>query len=564
MRTIKSKIALGIGTLFGLLLAISIVAFICINMLSSRTESLLAANYQSVSYCYRMLQAMDESQPNAERMAQFEMSLRGQEANVTEPGEAGATRELRALFDRWQSGNTNPGLRDSINHSLYLISEMNQKALALKNEQALKTSADAKLGIALLAALAVLIGFTLSVNLPGYIANPVRLLTDAILEVAEQNYSKRIHLDNRDEFGRMAAAFNTMASRLDEYQNSSMDKLLFEKKRVETVINQLEDAVLGMDAEGKILFINKAAEHLYHLRSDDIVGKTADEIARLNDLLRTLLAGVSTTPLRIISEGKEHFYAATTREVSNEGSLVGIVYTLSDITSFKELDISKTNFLATVSHELKTPIASIKMSARLMNDPRVGALNPEQQDLMQSIHADAERLLRLTAELLNITQLETGNIQMNMVKAAATVIADHAIAAVQMVIQEKAIQLQTEYSPQDLLFVMADPDKTEWVLINFLTNAIKFSEPGAAIRVSVMKEAGAVVFSVRDEGSGIAAADQQRIFDRYYRLQGQVPGTGVGLSICKEFIEAQGGVISLSSAPGKGSTFRFALPEVTG
>ena len=356
----------------------------------------------------------------------------------------------------------------------------------------------------------------------------------------------------------MVNAFNAMAKQLDQYESSSLAKILFEKKRIETIINQMDDAVFGLDAAGKILFMNGAAEGLFHLNADDIVGKYAPDIALYNDLLRAVLQKNNTAPLKIISNGKEHFFSSESRLVEKEGEPLGEVFTLSDITSFKELDISKTNFLATISHELKTPISSIKMSAKLLNDARVGSLNPEQQELMQSINGDTERLLRITSELLNMTQLETGNIQMRLEHTDAIEIAKHSVAAVQMQLQEKDLELVTSY-PDHSLIVLADADKTEWVLINLLTNAIKHSATGSSIVLSVEQGDKEVKYAVRDSGSGISEKVRTHIFDRYFKAAHGSVGTGLGLSISKEFIEAQGGRIAVDSKEGSGSTFWFAL-----
>ena len=269
----------------------------------------------------------------------------------------------------------------------------------------------------------------------------------------------------------------------------------------------------------------------------------------------------NTAPLKIVSDKKEHFFSSESRFVEKDGEPLGEVFTLSDITSFKELDISKTNLLATISHELKTPISSIKMSAKLLNDARVGSLNPEQQELMQSINSDTERLLRITSELLNMTQLETGNIQMRLEHADAIEIAKHSVAAVQMQLQEKDLALVTNY-PERSLTILADPDKTEWVLINFLTNAIKHSAKGSRIELSVAQGDKEVIYAVRDSGSGISEEIKTRIFDRYFKAADGSVGTGLGLSISKEFIEAQGGRIAVDSREGAGSTFLFALGSV--
>ena len=558
-RNIKSKIALGSGTLFGLLLAITIVAFVFIHLLSAQTETLLTANYQTIRYCNEMMHIMDKTSFNGQDLREFEQSLAAQELNITEKGEAAATRKLRLCYELFKKSPAAPGIRDTINAQLYTISGLNQHALEQRNIQALSTSGRAKLWIAVLSALVVITGFTLTVNFPGYIANPIRLLTDAMNEISQKNYHKRIHIDSRDEFGQMANAFNSMAHKLNEFENSSMSRLMFEKKRVETVINQMQDAVLGLDANGKILFINHTAENLFNLRSDAIVGKSAADVALHNDLLRTVLRKDQPGPLKIIADGGERFFSVSARLVDNDNVQIGEVFTLSDITSFKELDISKTNLLATISHELKTPISSIKMSARLMMDARVGALNPEQQELLHNINGDTERLLRLTGELLNMTQIETGNIQLKLSRASMEQIANEALATVSMQLQERNIQIQTDY-PQEPVFAFADADKTTWVLINLLTNAIKYTPDNGQITLSVRQNVNTVLCKVEDNGPGIAAPDLQHVFDRYYKVRQKNTGSGLGLSIAKEFIEAQGGRIKAESEPGKGSIFSFTLP----
>lgn len=556
-RTIKFKIAVGAGTLFGMLLIISIVAFVCINLLSARTEALLTANYQTIRYCNEMMHVMDDPHPSGKALQQFEQALTGQETNITEKGEAAATQKLRFYFDRLKQGDSTAAIKDTINKQLYKVFLLNQQALEQKNAKALHTSATSKLWIAILSALVIIIGFTLAINFPGYISDPIRMLTEAIHEISQKNYHKRIHIESKDEFGQMATAINDMARQLDEYESSSMSKLMFEKKRIDTIINQMDDAVFGLDANGKILFMNAAAEMLFNLKQYEIVGRYAPDIALYNDLMRTILKK-EELPLKIIAAGKEHFFVPQGRAVTNNELPIGEVFTLKDITTFKERDINKTNLLATISHELKTPISSIKMSARLMNDTRIGSLNTEQQELMQSINGDAERLLRLTAELLNMTQLETGNIQLKITRTGSLNIAYHAREAVQMQLQEKKIQLQTHY-PDSPLYVLADAEKTEWVLVNFLTNAIKFSATGATIQLSVVAHDTTVIFSVKDHGAGIPPVHLPHIFDRYYKVDNDSTGTGLGLAISKEFIEAQGGKIMVESTAFEGSIFSFAL-----
>ena len=501
--SIKSKIAGGIGILFALLLTVSILAIIFINLLSSETENLLTANYNTIRYCSEMSDAIDEIDSNAAALAKFETNLKAQENNITEPGEAAATQQLRSYFNLIKGGNRDVSLFHKINKEIYEIYVLNQQALERKNANALKTAGSAKLWLTILTTVLVLISFSLVVNFPGYIANPIRLLTEGISEIGQKNYEKRIFLESNDEFGEMATAFNQMAKKLYDYEHSNISRLMFEKKRVETIINQMEDAVIGLDATNKVLFINHKAEELFNLKEAEITGKNAVDVAVYNDLLRTILQkDPKRKPLKIIVAGKESYFSVDYRAVFNDGVNIGEVLTLRDITSFKELDISKTNLLATISHELKTPISSIKMSTKLINDERVGKLNTEQAELINNIDEDADRLLRITGELLNMTQIETGNIQLKLQKVPPNQIVNDSVKAVQMQAEQKNIRLQID-CPDNLLPVNADADKTSWVLINFLTNAIKYTPENGKIIIKADLQNNQVRFSVQDFGRGI-------------------------------------------------------------
>lgn len=560
--TIKGKIATGIGVLFALLTLTSVVALIAINVLSDKTENLLTANYKTIRYCNQMMHAMDELHRNPGAAAEFEQALRGQEQNITEPGEREATQALRRWFERLKPAPGDKVAEAQVNARIYDIGRLNQHALERKNAVALQTAAGAKMWLSVLITLVLIVGLTLAFNLPGIVAAPLKRITGGIREIARGNYATRIELNNRnDEFGEMAQAFNSMAARLDEWENSSMARVMFEKSRVDSIISQMEDAVLGTDAEGRVLFINHAASGLYNLSSDAIVGRAAAEIAGHNDLLGAVLQGEARGPLKIVVAGKEQFFALTHKAVEQNGRALGNVYTLKNITHFRELDLSKTNLLATISHELKTPISSIKLSAKLLADARTGGMNPEQLDMLGGIVEDTDRLLRLTAELLNMTQIETGNIQLRFLQVAPQVIVDEAIAAVAMEAGSRQIAIE-QAVPADLPAVLADVDKAALVLVNLLSNAVRYSPEGSRIRLSVSRSEKTVSFAVQDEGAGIDPRYQSRIFDRYFKVPGSInkSGSGLGLAISREFIEAQGGSITVQSEYGNGSTFRFELP----
>ena len=239
---------------------------------------------------------------------------------------------------------------------------------------------------------------------------------------------------------------------------------------------------------------------------------------------------------------------------------IGYVIILRNITPYKELDFAKTNFIASVSHELKTPLSSIKISLDLLKNEKIGNLNTEQSGLIESIKDDAERLLKITGELLNITQVESGKVQLSITSSPIDEIIGYAVKANEMQAENKQIKCKISSYDHPGLMVVADVEKTAWVLTNLVSNAIRYSYENAQILIDVSQNGEEVRLSVKDNGPGIAQEYREKVFTRYFRIPGSSrEGTGLGLAISREFIEAQGGKLSLSSELGAGSTFTVIL-----
>jgi signal transduction histidine kinase len=440
--------------------------------------------------------------------------------------------------------------------------QVNLQAIDKKNQAAQKSAENAKTIITIMLTVCLLIGFTFIFNFPTLVASPIAKLTEAIKAIANKKYGERIHMDRKDEFGDLANAFNTMAERLDEYEHSNLSKILFEKRRAEAVINSLKDASIGIDNKGTVLFANQQALQLLNLKEQDIISLPQEDVKRRNDLFRFLINEQNNIPFKIVVDGKENYFTKEIIELANENQKAGQVIVLKNITPFKELDVAKTNFIATVSHELKTPLASSDFSLKLLEDERVGSLTPEQKELVQSLKDDNKRLLRILSELLDLSQVESGKIQLNLQPVQADILIRRAVESVQNVAKEKNISIKKELK-ENLPDIKVDTDKTVWVLNNFLTNAIRYSSRDSDVIIEVDKKEGSMQFSVKDFGKGIAPEYKDKIFDRYFRIPGTKEGTGLGLAICKEFIETQGGKIWVESEIGSGSRFGFSFPIVS-
>jgi PAS domain S-box-containing protein len=572
---IKTKLNLGVGLLFLMIIILSLVAAFYIFSIKKDTENILKANYNTLEYSRNMLLSLDEINGNEEKaIAIFETNITKQIANITEAGEDKVTYNLQKNFDLLKKNRNDETLKSQIREDIFEIMKLNMIAIKQKSDIAKHTAETANFWIAVTGTLCFLIAFNLLVNLPNNIANPIKELTDSIKEIANKNYSQRVHFMNHNEFGDLAKSFNTMAEKLQEYNNSNLYKLSFEKKRLETLINNMHDPIIGLDNQGLILFANDEALKIIGLKSEDVMGKLVTTLALTNDLMKSLVIKdlssekQKSLPMKIFADGKESYFEKETINITikptGEDQIIDIgnVIILRNITVFKELDFAKTNFIATVSHELKTPISSIKLSLQLLEKAETGTINEDQKQLIESIKDDSQRLLKITGELLELSQLETGNIKLNMEKNNPYEIINYATEAVKVQADQKQIELVIE-TEQNLPDIKADSEKTAWVLINFLTNAITYSTENSKIIVKLKNENNQVVFQVIDTGKGIDSDYKTKIFDKYFQVPGsQKSGTGLGLAISKEFIEAQNGIIGVESELGLGSTFYFKLTVV--
>jgi NtrC-family two-component system sensor histidine kinase KinB len=577
---VKTKLRLGFGFLFIVVLFFGATALYYIRDISENSKVILKNNYESLSFAREMRGILDNNDLplNNAAVNKFNIYLSRQEGNITEPGEANLTQKLSIGFKLLTNGGNLDSQKDGVREvrkSLSEIEKLNMLAIIRKDNTARASVNRATLFLGLVGTFTFLVLFSFSVNFPGYIANPLRALIDGIREIGEKNYSKRLNFEQNDEFAEVANAFNQMASRLNEWENSNLATVISEKRRIETIIEQMQDAIIGINEKQEVLFMNDAARKTLNITGDKVIGQNTSELVKGNDLFRSILKDdMGIKPFKIVLDGRESYFQMQSSDIlvpntqQNKGALqlaslsAGKVYILKNITEFKERDEAKTNFIATISHELKTPISSIKMSLKLLNDERVGTINPEQEQLVNHIKDDNDRLLKITSELLELSQVETGNIQLNFVPVNPMQIVDYAIASVSFQAEQKHVQLEV-VKDDKLPDIQVDIEKTAWVLVNFLSNALRYSAEKSRIIIQVAQRNNTVEFSVKDFGKGIDESYQKRLFDRYFQVptDGQnKSGSGLGLAISKDFIEAQQGKIWVESAMGEGSRFAFTLP----
>ena len=583
--TLKTKITLGFVAMLALLLSIGGYAFYTVRQLDLKSRNILKDNLYSVDLGQQMLRGLDalrDEPGSAAGLRRLQQDLTREAGNITEPGERelvdSLTQQL-AAYERDLSGDARalpPAWRPLRAQTQRMVA-LNTAALSRKNTLANHYAEQANRNLILFTTLAVLLGLGFVASVPEAAVQPLRKLSAALSHATANDFAATIPQESTDEFGQVALAFNKMLSELREFRTSTAAELLTARNRASSIINTLDEGLLVLDEGRRVLLANPVMCELLGLPPEKLVGRPASLVRLENDLFQTLLVpldapnreqAVAEAPvLTIAQRGEEAFYRLAVQdlvsynEASDKTELVGQLLTLRNVSDFKKLDQVKSNFLATVSHEFKTPLSSINLSLKVLQKDNLP--ETERQDITAGIQRETQRLQRLVSELLDVSRLDSGQgIQLNF---AATQLADvvrFAEATVQAQLANKQLTLQTALPP-DLPPARADVEKTTWVLINLLANAIRYSPAGGSIAVRAARAGKFVRVTVQDAGPGIAAEHHDRIFQRFAQLPdkaGYTGGSGLGLSIAREFITTQGGRLWVESELGSGSAFHFTLP----
>ena len=397
---LKTKLSLAFWLFFVALLLLAFLGGTGIYRLNDATQVILKDNYETLEYVQEMLRALDSGDDAA-----FIQNLDKQRENITETGEQVVTDALVASFDSLQAlpagSEKNARFEIAVRTHLHEIWDINQAAILRKSEEVRRTGENLFQLIAILSTFLVLLAFSFVLNLPAYISRPVAELRDGIRQILQRDYTARVEVRSRDELGELGTAFNDMAQKLDFWEHSNWAQVLFEKRRIETIIEQMQDGIIGLDEAQKVLFINPVMEKLLGLSAKNVVGKNALELALKNDLLRQLLRKEEKPEgdLKIFYEGKENFFNKEQTDVRNGDAVIGQVIVLKNVTAFRELDSAKTNFIATLSHKLKTPAEAIHVSLNMLEDKHIGELNEEQQKQTTKIREESRYLSNLADEL---------------------------------------------------------------------------------------------------------------------------------------------------------------------
>ncbi len=475
--------------------------------------------------------------------------------------------------DRLRSGGESPGLRDAaaaVKAASAAVTKLNEENMKQANAAAHRAAevslAGFTAGLVAVAALAVLV----VAQTVRTILRPIRSVTRSVLAIGEGDLDQVVPVTSADELGHLAEAFNLMARQLRHYRQTDYSRLVRAQRTAQATIDSFPDPVLVLNPDGRVEMANPAARRLHGLASAadgrDLTWAAPEPLrGPLSDALtqqRPHLPEHFDQVLSLAEDGRERSFLPRILPIRDPyGQSLGAAVLLADVTRFRLLDQVKSDLVATVSHEMKTPLASIRMAVHLLLEEAVGPLTPKQTELLLDARDNAERLLATVNHLLELARLEQGRQNLDLRPASPRELLTAAAEVVRPRAEDRGVSVTVDV-PDDLPTVAADPERLGLALGNLLDNALTYTDPGGRISLSAAAVDGGVTLTVTDTGVGIPPAQLPRLFERFSRIPGQSrgQGTGLGLAIVREIVSAHGGTIVCDSRPGEGTVFRLNLP----
>jgi NtrC-family two-component system sensor histidine kinase KinB len=476
--------------------------------------------------------------------------------------------QLNQIAKTYQFGTIRP-MNELLKKNCFRLIEMNQQEMFDLDKRAREISSEATYAVLVASLIAVALAIFASAQFTKSLVEPAERLTETVRNIGRGRLDLKIDVLTNDEFGELSREFNKMTERLRKFEELNIEKILEEKQKSETLVQNISDAIIVCDKENRVILINDAARKLFNVKKENVEGLDFSEII-LDEKIKNIFLHPKSTPysqqpyLLLKTDGRDVYVRPKVSEIPLPGGeTLGNVLILQDVTQFRDLDRMKSEFMATVSHEFRTPLTSINMSVDILNQEIVGKLNKEQKDLIQSTKQDAERLTKLVRELLELSKLESGKFQIRHELISVNEIISDTVKPILLPFKEKSVELKMNLS-EKLPKIMADHQQLGWVISNLVNNALRYSHKDGLVRISTELSGNNILVKVIDNGKGISKENIGKIFDKFVQVKESMettPGSvGLGLAIAKEIVEAYGGNISVESEINSGSIFTFTIP----
>jgi signal transduction histidine kinase len=515
----------------------------------------------------------------------FAENLRIEEHNVTLPGERELADSLHSLFATYSSEiakfwnltdldqkrqvyfDTLLPVATRIKDTAQEVIRINEDNMLAENQEARTLSGRSTRYMILVGLVGIGASLFFAFWLQRSIVRSVQRLTGVAKELGDGNLDQLVPVTSRDELGQLAQAFNKLAAKLRNYRQVTTDQVLQARQLTEIAFSAFPDALFACSADGKVNFLNPTAVKL--LASTETRGRLPDAVIPLME--RGLKGESDYLPTSFdkaiamrVDDQEKYFLPRVVGMRDENSKIFGAVIVLQDVTRFRLLDEVKTNLVSTVSHELKTPLTSVRMGLHLLLEERIGSLTRKQTEILLAAREDSERLLRIINDLLDLARLESNETRQVFETVSPESLIGAAIERSEPLAESRGFKLKAKAEP-GLPLVNVDPRQIHHVFSNLISNAAKHSKFGDTIVVAAEQRKGFVRFSVLDNGPGIPKELQSKLFERFFRLPGSDrEGVGLGLAITREIVSAHGGNVGLNSSPGQGSEFYFDLPVMPG
>ncbi len=600
MLGLRQKISLGFSALLIIIIVIGTQSILYLSKLGVSIDVILRENYQSVIACQQMKEALERIDSGIlfvllghtregnelvrNNQAAFEKSLQVELSNITLPAEGEKAARLRDLFRQYETllkGVVDPARAADLRNQAYFMNllplfgqiknqadeilQLNQQNMSDANNRARRSAESARRRMYVLLSVGTALAVVFIFFTRRWVLRPIHRLIRSADEIRRGNLDLVVASDSRDEIGHLSEAFNAMAASLREFRRTDQAKLLRIQRATQQAFDSLPDAIAVIDAEGKVEVATESARTVFGLKPGVAVGDLpfgwmADLCRDARQVGRTAFLEGQRSIQQFV-RGEERYYRPEAVPIlDNERLTTGVILVLKDVTQLRQQDEIKRGVVRTVSHQLNTPLTSVRMAIHLLLGEKVGALNEKQAELLMSAREDSDRLHDILNSLLDLSRFESGKAQMEFRALSPRSIVMDAVESFRRTAQDSGVALQTDV-PGDFPDVWVDTVRIGHVFSNLLSNALKHTSPGGRIALTAEADDAWVRFRVSDTGEGIPAAFLSRVFEPFFRVPARQneTGAGLGLAIVKEIVEAHGGTVGVESSEGKGSSFTFTL-----
>jgi len=608
--TLKAKILIGYGVAFAFMGLVVAWAVTNLVSLGKATDAILHENYRSILAAENMVDELERQDSGIlimflgageKGINQFRESekvflewLARAKDNTTIQGEAELVQSIETGYSRYRRqfsrltelrNTAKTPIRSSLTtyqesvHPLFAkvreacvgLRYLNEKTMYEASVRASRVAKRAIWSTVLVAASALIVALIFSLILAERIVRPIRYFMEASRKISSGDYAVQVLVETGDELGHLAGEFNQMAAQLGRYHEMNIEQIISEKNKGEAILSSIEDGLVVFDTKLKVTGINPSARRTLGLEfAESQTLQCADILPDPNvcELIRkTVETGKQPTipdEQRIVTlpEGERfrHYLFSVTAIRGRDRNLSGIVLLLKDVTRLKEVERIKSEFVMAASHELRTPLTSLAMSVDLLLEHDPQGLAEKDRDLLQAAHEEVHRMKALVNDLLDLSKIEAGKIELEFEGVHVRTLFDHVQVVFKSQMDIKGVSFTSELTG-DLSRIRVDVNKITWVLTNLVSNALRYVRKGGHIQLLAHRIGPNVHLSVSDDGPGIPPEYQSKIFEKFVQMNGRdAEGTGLGLAICKEIVRAHGGAIWVESSSGQGSTFTFTLP----